>query len=140
MAVSLEQAVTDTLGVFARTGFSEGGREAYEFTDVDRSFAVGLGWRGVQWGRPDDTVGLAVVIDAISHRHKAYLAAGGLGILVGDGRLPRSGPEQVAEAYYSAAVAPFMHVTADYQFVNNPGYDSVRGPVSVLGVRVHVQY
>ena len=140
VAASLEQAVTDTLGVFVRTGVAEGGREAYEFTDVDKSFAVGLGWRGVQWGRPDDTVGLAVVIDAISHRHKAYFAAGGLGILVGDGRLPRSGPEQVAEAYYSAAVAPFMHVTADYQFVNNPGYDRVRGRVSVLGVRVHVQY
>jgi high affinity Mn2+ porin len=140
VAFSLEQAITATLGMFVRAGFAEGGREAYEFTDVDRTFAAGLSLQGKRWGRPDDTVGLATVIDGISHRHKDYLEAGGLGILVGDGALPLSGPEQVVETYYNYAVLSFAHVTADYQFVNNPGYDRVRGPVSILGLRLHVQY
>ncbi len=140
VSLNLEQAITKELGLFARAGLAEGGREPYEFTDVDRTFSIGLALQGARWGLPDDTVGLATVIDAISHRHKDYLAAGGLGILVGDGALPLSGPEQVVETYYRHALARYAQVTADYQFVNNPGYDRVRGPVSILGVRLHLQY
>jgi high affinity Mn2+ porin len=140
VSLDLEQKVTDELGVFARAGIAEGGREAYEFTDIDKSLAVGVSLRGKAWGRPDDTVGIATVIDDISRRAKDFLNDGGLGILVGDGKLPDSGPEQVVESYYSFAVRAWLHVTADYQFVNNPAYDRDRGPVSILGARVHFQY
>ncbi len=139
-ALNLEQALTRELGIFVRTGLAEGGREAYEFTDVDKTFAAGLAFQGAFLGRPADTMGLATVIDDISRRHKNFLAAGGLGILVGDGALPDSAPEQVVEAYYSCAVTSYAHVTADYQFVNSPAYDRDRGPVSILGARLHVQY
>ena len=140
VSLNLEQAITKDLGMFVRTGVAEGGREPYEFTDIDRTFAIGLALQGRRWGLPDDTFGLATVIDGISHRHKDYLAAGGLGILVGDGALPLSGPEQEMEAYYRHALASYAQVTADYQYVGNPGYDRVRGPVSILGVRLHLQY
>ena len=140
ISANLEQAVTDELGLFARAGIAEGGREAYEFTDIDKTFAIGTALQGVRWKRPDDTVGVAFVIDDISRRAKNFLNAGGLGILVGDGSLPLSGPEQAVETYYRYALASFAQVTADYQFVNNPGYDRLRGPVSVLGLRLHLQY
>ena len=140
VTLNLEQGVTGPLGMFVRAGLAEGGREDFEFTDVDKTFAVGLALQGASWGRPADTIGLATVIDDISRRHKNFLAAGGLGILVGDGALPSSGPEQVVEGYYSYAVTSYAHVTADYQFVNNPAYDRDRGPVSILGARLHLQY
>ena len=140
VGLNFEQGITDTLGVFARAGFAEGGREPYEFTDTDRNFSAGLSLIGRAWGRPDDTVGLGAVVDAVSHRHKQYLAAGGLGILIGDGALPSAGPEQVAEAYYRYAVTAHAQITADYQFINNPAYDRARGPVSVLAARLHIQY
>ncbi len=140
IGLNLEQAITASLGLFVRTGLAEGGVEPYEFTDIDKTFATGLALQGRMWGRPDDTVGLATVIDDISRRHKNYLNAGGLGILVGDGALPDSGPEQDVETYYSYALASFAHLTADYQFVNNPGYNRDRGPVSIFGVRLHLQY
>lgn len=138
--LNLEQAVTPLLGLFARAGLSEGGREPYEFTDVDKSFSIGLALQGKAWGREHDTVGLATVLDDISRQHKNFLAAGGLGILVGDGQLPNSGPEQAVETYYSVGVTSYLQVTADYQFVNNPAYNRDRGPVSILGVRLHAQY
>ena len=140
ISVNLEQAITADLGLFTRAGIAEGGREAYEFTDIDKTFSVGLSLRGNRWRRPDDTIGLATVIDDISRRDKDFLNAGGSGILVGDGRLPDSGPEQVVETYYSLAVTSFAHVSADYQFVNNPAYNRDRGPVSVLSARFHLQY
>jgi high affinity Mn2+ porin len=140
ISVNLEQAITAELGAFMRAGLAEGGTEAYEFTDIDKTFSVGLSLQGKSWGRPDDTIGLATVVDDISRRDKNFLNSGGLGILVGDGSLPDSGPEQAVEAYYSYALASFAHVTADYQFINNPAYNRDRGPVSVLGARIHLQY
>jgi high affinity Mn2+ porin len=140
IGLNLEQAITDQVGLFARAGVNEGGVETYEFTDINKTFSVGLSIQGKAWGRPDDTIGLATAIDDISRRAKDYLAAGGLGVLVGDGALPISGPEQIAEAYYKYAIRSYFHVTADYQFVNNPAYNPRRGPVSVLAVRLHFQY
>ena len=49
-------------------------------------------------------------------------------------------PEQILEAYYNVALWDFAHFTADYQFINHPAYNRDRGPVSVFGLRLHVQY
>ena len=95
---------------------------------------------GTRWGRPDDTVGLAGVVNLISHAGKAYLAAGGLGGIIGDGQLPMAGPEQILETYYSFAAFSFAKVSADYQFVNNPAYNRQRGPVSVFALRFHAEF
>ena len=62
-------------GFFARGGLSSGGVEPYEFTDVDRTVAAGLVLQGKRWGRPDDTIGLAGVINGISGEHEAFLNA-----------------------------------------------------------------
>jgi high affinity Mn2+ porin len=75
----------------------------------------------------------------ISAPHIAYLNAGGLGILVGDGQLPHPGAEQILETYYSFPLGP-LRATVDYQFVVNPAYNRDRGPVSVLGTRLHAQF
>jgi high affinity Mn2+ porin len=85
-------------------------------------------------------VGLAGAVNRISHDGKLYLAAGGLGGIIGDGQLPNAGPEQIVEAYYSLAAFSFAHFTADYQFINNPAYNRDRGPVSIVGLRLHLQY
>jgi hypothetical protein len=46
-------------------------------------------------------LGLAGVVNGISAAHQRWLAAGGLGVLVGDGALPHPGTEQIVEAYYA---------------------------------------
>jgi high affinity Mn2+ porin len=111
-----------------------------DFTDIDQTISAGLSLSGTRWGRANDTVGLAVVANQISHAAKEYLAAGGIGGIIGDGQLPEAGPEQILETYYSVAVLSFAHVTADYQFINNPAYNRQRGPVSVFGLRLHAQF
>ena len=139
ISANLEQQVADDLGVFARVGWADGNIEPYEFTDIDRTAAAGLALNGKRWGRPDDTVGVAGVVNGISSVHQAFLNAGGLGILVGDGMLPHYGPERIIEAYYSLPVYTWR-VTFDYQFVDNPGYNRDRGPVSVIATRFHFQF
>jgi high affinity Mn2+ porin len=85
-------------------------------------------------------VGLAGAVNRISHQGKLYLAAGGLGGIIGDGQLPNAGPEQILEAYYRVAAFSFAHITADYQFINHPAYNRERGPVLVFGIRLHAQF
>jgi len=46
----------------------------------------------------------------------------------------------VIEAYYSVGLTDWAAMTFDYQFVANPGYNYVRGPVSIGAVRLHVQF
>ena len=135
--INIEQEVTDTLGLFARTGISDGAIEPYDFTDIDRTLAVGGALKGKKWGRPDDRIGLAAVVNGISKAHERYLDAGGIGVLVGDGKLPHPGSELIAEAYYNWHAARDIDVTLDYQFIGNPGYNRDRGPANVLAVRLH---
>ena len=138
--LNLEQPITADLGAFLRASLSDGRTEAYDFTDVDRSLSFGLSAAGTGWHRPDDTLGIAGVINNISKARKDYLEMGDLGVLIGDGKLTNAGPEQILEAFYSLAVRKSVEVTADYQFVNNPGYNRDRGPVSILGARLHAQF
>jgi high affinity Mn2+ porin len=140
LSLSAEQELAPELGAFIRAGKAAGDVETYEFTDVDRTLAVGLSLQGSRWHRANDTVGIAAVNNAISGVREAYLNAGGLGILIGDGRLPHPGPEQIIESYYSAAVFNFAHLSLDYQWIDHPGYNRDRGPVSVFAVRLHAQF
>jgi high affinity Mn2+ porin len=138
--LNLEQQLYADLGLFARVGKAAGNVEPYEFTDIDRSVAAGLSLKGSAWRRAQDTVGLALIDDGISAAREQYLNAGGSGLLVGDGKLPHPGPEEILESYYSAALLPCLALTFDYQRVNNPGYNRDRGPVSIFAVRVHAQF
>ena len=139
ISVNAEQQISKDLGVFARAGWADGEVEPYDFTDIDRTFAAGFVLQESGWGRPDDALGLGGVINAISAAHQAYFNAGGLGILVGDGILPNPGPEEILEAYYTFPIEK-LRATIDYQFLSNPGYNEDRGPVSILGARLHSQF
>ena len=140
ISINLEQQLRDDLGVFARAGFADGDVEPFDFSDIDRTVSAGLSLKGAKWGRPDDTIGLAGVVNGITGAHERYFAAGGAGILVGDGRLPNAGTEQILEGYYDVAVAKGAHVSLDGQLINNPGYNRDRGPVAVFAVRLHGQF
>ncbi len=139
VSVNFEQQLMPDVGMFGRIGWADGRIEPYEFADIDRTASVGFSTSGKKWDRPDDTFGIAAVVNEISREHIAYLNAGGLGILVGDGQLPHAGPEQILETYYSLPIGAWK-VTVDYQFIVNPAYNRDRGPVSIIGTRLHAQF
>ncbi len=140
IGVDAEQEVSDTVGVFLRAGVGDGSSEAVEFTDIDRSVSGGVQIKGTGWGRAHDEVGISLIANDISDARRRYLAAGGLGILIGDGRLPHPGPELIGETYYDVALIGPLHVAADGQLIVNPAYNRDRGPAPVFAIRAHVQY
>jgi high affinity Mn2+ porin len=109
------------------------------WTDCDESLSLGLMLKGTSWGRPSDRIGLAGLIEGLSPEARAYFAAGGLGILIGDGRLNYR-PEKILETYYALSLNKWTTLTADYQFIESPGYNADRGPVSVFSARLHAEF
>ncbi|MBB3882762.1 carbohydrate porin [Acetobacter oeni] len=139
ISLTVEQTLTRDLAAFLRAGWSDGRYEAYEFTDIDRTLAGGLSLDGTRWQRARDHIGLAGVVNVASRQEKAYLAAGGTGLLAGDGKLPHPGAEHITELYYDVAIRALGHITLDYQWIGNPAYNRDRGPVSVFAIRLHAQ-
>ncbi|MGO8912347.1 MAG: carbohydrate porin [Bradyrhizobium sp.] len=137
--VNMEQAITSELGVFSRATWSPGLDEIIGWTDCDESFSFGGVLKGNAWGRPDDKIGVAGLVEGLSPIARAYFAAGGIGILIGDGQLNYH-PEQIFEAYYAYSLNKWATLTFDYQFIDNPGYNADRGPVSVFSGRLHAQF
>jgi high affinity Mn2+ porin len=139
IAANWEQQIIPGVGLFARAGYTPGILEAYAFTDADRTLSGGASLSGRLWNRPGDTLGIAGILNTISASHQAYLAAGGLTALIGDGQLPHPGPEKILEVYYSLPIYTWT-LSFDYQFVTNPAYNRDRGPVSIVATRLHAQF
>ena len=140
VSANLAQQVTEDVGVFAKAGWTDGNVEPWDFTDMDRTVEVGTSVNGKKWGRPDDTFGILGMMNGIDSSHAAWFNDGGLGILVGDGQLPNPGWEHIIETYYSYALTSSVKLSADYQFIQNPGFNKDRGPANVFAGRVHWQF
>ncbi len=137
--INLEQNLTHYLTAFARFGWDNGKTESFAYTEVDQTFAEGVGANGTWWHRRQDRAGLAFVSNAIKKDHQTYLADGGLGFLLGDGRL-NYGRENILETYYTVHVWRGIYLAPGGQRIVNPGYNRDRGPVIVPAFRAHVEF
>jgi hypothetical protein len=137
--INLEQNLSHYLTAFARFGWDNGKTESFAYTEVDQTFAEGVGAKGSWWHRKQDRAGIAFVSNAIKKDHQSYLAAGGLGFLLGDGKL-NYGRENILESYYTVHVWRGIYLAPGVQHIVNPGYNRDRGPVVVPSFRAHVEF
>ncbi len=137
--LNLEQELTENLGLFGRLGWNDGQSESWAFTEIDRTASIGLQIKGTRWKRPDDKLGFALLFNGLSAAHRDYLAAGGVGFIVGDGRLNYA-PEQIFETYYNFQLKKGAVVGLGFTGVNNPGYNRDRGPVAIGTLRLHYEF
>lgn len=138
--ISADQCLNNNFGVFAKVSYNDGHTQTWYFTEIDRSLSFGAQLKGSSWKRKDDELGLAFIGNGLSAPHRNYLAAGGYGFLIGDGKLNYA-PEMIAELYYKInAFQNKFFLTPDYQFIVNPAYNKDRGPVNVFSIRAHVEF
>ena len=137
--VNVEQNLTRYLTAFGRFGWNNGKTESFAYTEVDQTFAGGVGASGAWWHRKQDRAGVAFVTNAICKYHQTYLADGGLGFLLGDGGL-NYGRENIVESYYTVHIWRGIYVAPGVQHINDPGYNRDRGPVLVPSFRAHMEF
>jgi len=136
--VNFEQPLNSWMGVFGRWGWDEGRHESFAYTEVDQTAAIGAGGSGKRWYRKFDRAGVAFVSNGISRDHQQYLALGGHGFLLGDGRLSY-GRENIIETYYTLHLWRGIYPSFGLQHINNPGCNRDRGPVVVPTLRLHLE-
>ena len=143
-----EQALTKDLGIYGRAFTSDGHTETMSFTEADNSISVGMGMNGNSWSRPSDTIGISMMQNGLSSYRKNYLQAGGISYFIGDTPSPYAGPnqtinyrpERVGEIYYNALLVKNVLLGVNFQHINNPAYNSARGPVNIASFRVHAEF
>jgi high affinity Mn2+ porin len=136
---NFEQPLNNWLGLFGRWGWNEGQHESYAYTEVDETEEIGVGASGTKWGRKYDRAGLVFVSNGISRDHQEYLALGGYGFLLGDGRL-NYGRENIVESYYTLHAWRGVYPSFGFQYVDHPGYNRDRGPVVAPTLRLHLEF
>jgi high affinity Mn2+ porin len=136
--VNVEQELTRTVRVFGRLGWNEGQNESYAYTEVDQAVEAGADWQLKRWRRSNDKIGVAFISNGISRLHQLYLALGGNGFLLGDGRLTY-GREDILETYYTTHLWRGVYLSPELQWAAHPGYNKDRGPVIVPGLRLHLE-
>ncbi len=137
--INAEQYLTKDIGMFLRASWNDGKTATWAYTEIDRSYSMGVNIKGSSWKRAEDNIGIAGVLNGISPDHQAFLNAGLYGFIIGDGKLNYN-KEGILELYYRAQLANSLWATFDYQFINNPAYNKDRGPVNVFGVRAHLEF
>jgi hypothetical protein len=139
-AINAELPLADegNTGLFMRLGWNDGHTESFAFTEADRAASVGAQLSGAHWGRGEDRIAIAFAANGLSHAHRDYLAAGGSGFLLGDGRIDYA-RENIAEIYYALNVNKYITLSPDFQFARHPGYNADRGPARFYGLRVHAE-
>jgi high affinity Mn2+ porin len=137
--INFEQPLNDWMGAFGRWGWNEGQHESFAYTEVDQTVLLGLGGNGKRWKRNLDRAGFAFVSNGISRDHQRYLALGGNGFLLGDGRL-NYGRENIVETYYTLHAWRGIYPSFDFQYVDHPGYNRDRGPVLIPSLRLHLEF
>jgi len=137
--VNFEQPLNGSVAAFGRWGWNEGKHESYAYTEDDSTLLLGVAGTGGAWNRRFDRWGFAFVSNGISHDHQRYLALGGLGFILGDGRL-NYGRENIEEGFYTFRLWRGIYPSAGLQHINNPGYNRDRGPVLVPTLRLHVEF
>jgi high affinity Mn2+ porin len=140
LGVNINQSINKNLNGFLRFGWNDGKTATWAFAEIDNSVCLGLRYYGIGKGRATDNVGLAFVSNGISSGHREFLSIGGYGFMIGDGQLPHYSREDIVELFYEVKLFEQLYATFDYQLVANPAYNPDRGPVSLLGARVHVSF
>lgn len=139
LGLNWQQELTHSTSAFLRMGWNDGKNATWAFTEIDNSISGGLRIYGQGWRRPADNIGIALLSNGISKDHRDFLAIGGYGFIIGDGRLPNYGRENSAEAFYQTKLFYDLWLTLDYQFVDHPAYNKDRGPVHLFAARVHIE-
>lgn len=139
LGAGVQAEVAENVGTYVRAAWNDGRTETFAFTEIDRSLSAGVLANGRRWSRPGDSAGIALYVNGLGRAHRDYLAAGGQGFFLGDGRLNYAS-ERIVEVFYSAHLGARVWLSGGVQRIANPGYNRDRGPADFFSLRLHTNF
>ena len=136
IGAGVQAELAENIGAYVRAAWNDGKTETFAFTEIDRSLSGGILAKGERWSSPGDSAGVAMYVNGLGRAHRDYLAAGGQGFFLGDGRLNYAS-EKIVELFYSRHLGARAWLSGGYQRITNPGYNQDRGPASFYSLRFH---
>jgi hypothetical protein len=134
--LSANQQVAEHVSVFARYGHSLEGKMRF-----DQALTFGTEIGGTYWGRGHDRLGLAV---GWANTTQAFRAAAPVldadSDSVVDFDYAPDGAETQFEIYYAWKANDYLELSPDFQWIRNPGGDSSREDIAIVGLRATVSY
>ena len=129
VGVSIDQMLTDDLGVWLRAGMQ---RE--KVAQFDKFVGGGVSLAGSAFGRGEDSAGFGYAATFMGDAYEATMVPGF-----------DSAPEHYMEAYYDYAVGEAtatsgLHIAPDLQYIANPGGDNDADDAFIYGVRMQVHF
>ncbi len=103
--LNLEQNLAPNLTAFARFGWDNGKTESFAYTEVDQTFATGLGAAGALWHRRQDRAGRGHCHEWNLQGSSGVSAAGRLGISAGRWRPELRARKYCRDLLHSACLA-----------------------------------
>jgi high affinity Mn2+ porin len=140
LGLNMEQELSGRVNAFLRLGWNDGKTATWAFAEIDNTVSGGIRITGQGWHRAADNIGIALLSNGLSAPHRNFLNNGGYGFMLGDGKLPDYGRENIAELFYESKIFTNLWATLDYQFVDNPAYNRDRGSVHVFALRMHLEF
>lgn len=143
-SLNIEKPIGQHVGAFSRLSWNDGHTESYAFAEIDRSESIGFVFHGQAYHRYHDRIEIAYVSNQISADHRLYLEGdathyGAYGFMLGEPNM-KYGAEHIIEIQYVYDLGKEFLISPDYQLIMNPGYDTHRGPISVIGLRTHISF
>ena len=132
VGVSIDQMLTDNLGVWLRAG-----AQRDKVAQFDSFVGTGLSLAGSAFGRENDSAGFGYAATFIGDAYEAYLKTVTPAL--------DAVTEHYIEAYYDYAVGEAtatsgLHIAPDLQYIVNPGGDNDADDAFIYGVRMQVHF
>lgn len=107
---------TQGIGLFGRFGWAR-----QDVNPIAHFYSIGVGGKGIIPERDDDTFGVGYYFSDLSNNLPYWMHS-----------------EQGIETYYSFEIAPWLHISPDFQVIVNPGGSDEKDVALVYGVRVQM--
>ncbi len=140
--ISINHSFPSGINVFAKYGQQDDTRDVRHYQDMDESYLLGFDIHGENWSRENDVFGMAFEIGRLTGNHRKAHEKGYSGFFdrsaaIGKGNY---GDERVLEMYYKYAFNNFVHISADYQWIDNFYYSRLIADVHMFAGRLNVSF
>lgn len=140
--LSINHSFPFGVDAFAKYGRQDDNRDVRHYQDMDESYMIGFDVHGEHWRREGDVLGLAFQLGRLTGNHRKAHEKGYTSLFDRSGGIGAGNyaDEEVLELYYKFVFNDYVHVSFDYQYINNFYYSKQTHDVHLFAGRLNLSF